>query len=674
LPDYSVKTKFVAVDKMSSVFKAMGARSKAFGDKTTAAFGKATKSASVFRGALGALGVGAVFSRMSRAISGGLREVSQQWVDFDSQVTQAAAKFPERIRRGTLAFKQLGDTAREVGATTQFTAAEAAGGLQFLAMAGFEARQAMELLPGVTNLATVGNMDLARATDIASDALGAFGMMTNNTSKLTANFSRINDVMAKTITSTNTDMEQLFETMKFAGPVATAAGADIETFAAAAGEMAQAGIKGSLSGTALRTMFLALTGPTPKATKQLDKLGVSLKDQEGNMRDLFDILGDLKSAFADKKLGNAARLQALNAIFGRRAIAGVNVLLATGSDRLKEFRDDLRGAAGASKDMAVDIRKSLANRLAELKSSLIEVGFKFIEAFSKDGGRAIDDIIAAVREFDVKPIVQGLKDTIQLFKDIKHTVEFFWPAIEVGAKAWLGYKAAVMAAKVAQWLLNGAMLANPIGIVIAAIVIAVAGITLMIKKWNIVTHLIDFATTSWSILVETFMLGLQKIAQGILTYWLAPINLVIDAINKVSSMLGGKKVLENITVQFGEGSEETIKQLQRDRDQSMKKALMETIKSDERLVAKHNAAIEAKQFALKREIYRTEQPGFTQAATPEYELPVSGQMTTPAVESPAPARPPLEGILKVINEMDRGKLEYTGKGAPGLDVQLLEAI
>jgi TP901 family phage tail tape measure protein len=354
-------------------------------------------------------------------VSRSIRAALEEFVEFDHQIVSAAVKFPEISKnigaipiRATEAFGKLQKVAREVGATTKFTAGEAAEGLNFLAMAGFNAEQSMELLPKTTELAISTNVDLARATDIATDALFAFGLATKDASKLGERLGRVNDVMAATIVSANVDMEQLFETMKFAGPVAKSVGVSIEEFAAATGIMGNAGIKGSLAGTALKNAFLRLAGPVGKAKALMKKLGIVTMDARGDFLPFADILEQVNRATAH--MGTGQRGAALGVIFGKRAVAGMNILLDKGADRLRAYTHQLRNSKGMAKAMADEINKSLKNRLLQLKSALLEVGFRILESFTGEGPEALDRLIEKVRNFDVTPIVEGLREVINVLK------------------------------------------------------------------------------------------------------------------------------------------------------------------------------------------------------------------------------------------------------------------
>jgi TP901 family phage tail tape measure protein len=526
MPDFVVSTAFTAKDGITPVFKEMSAGATKFGNKASSAFSRAASKATSFKAITkGILAAGAVQKGLS-LMQQGVRGVISELVLFDDAVTQAAAKFPDQIKRGSNAFKELQATAREVGKNTKFSATEAAEGLNFLAMAGFNAEQAMAALPQVTDLAVVAGTDLAQATDIASDALGAFGLMTKDSAKLTENLARINDVFAKTTTTANTNLEMIFETMKDAGPVITGAGQSVETFAALTGELANAGIKGSKAGTTLKNMFLQLQAATPKAKAKLKELNIEIEDEQGNLKDMITLIGEFQKSTAN--MGKAQKAAALDTIFGRRAIAGVNVLLDAGEDKLKAYREQLEASRGSANTMAKDIEKSLGNKLKALKSAAIEIGLQFFDSFEKQLPGAIDAAIEAVRTFDMKPIVEGVKSFFKALKEIWLVLQDLKPAIEAGIVLWLSYIAAVkyvaflqLAAKAivlvsalqkaaaAQGILNAVMLANPIGLVTVAIGLAIAAIVLWIKNWKEIVEVSKFV---WEELKEGWRKGVAFIS------------------------------------------------------------------------------------------------------------------------------------------------------------------
>jgi TP901 family phage tail tape measure protein len=307
-----------------------------------------------------------------------------------------------------------------------------------LALAGFDLEKVMGTLPGVLNLATNADVELATATTMATKTLGAFGLKSKDTATTVQNLTRVNDVFSRTVSSASIDMEQLFEVMKFGGPPAKAAGQSIETFAAVAGVLADSAIDASVAGTSLRSMFINLAAPVPKAAKLLKKMKIEVKDGDKNFRDFFDIMKDVERA--TKKMGNAQRLATLNTLFGKRAVNAANVMLEKGSVELDKYRKKLQNASGSAAKMAKTIRTSIEGRLKRLKSALVEVGFKFIEAFNKGAGDSIESAIKAISEFDVKPVVAELKKIIAFVKDATKFVDDHRFAIKLVIGAWIGYK------------------------------------------------------------------------------------------------------------------------------------------------------------------------------------------------------------------------------------------
>ena len=208
--------------------------------------------------------------------------------------------FIKMALKGSEDFERMALAAKKIGAETEFSTTQAAEGFNFLAMAGFNVDQAIAALPGIVDLATAAQMDLATATDIASDALGSFNMMTDDATKLSGNLTKINDVLARTVTTSNTTISMMFETIKKAAPVGVTAGVSLETFAALTGKLAR-GMKGEVAGTTLKNIFLSLAAQTPKAANALKLLGVTTQDQKGNLRDVIDIFEDINKGIQREK-------------------------------------------------------------------------------------------------------------------------------------------------------------------------------------------------------------------------------------------------------------------------------------------------------------------------------------------------------------------------------------
>lgn len=499
MSDFAVSTIFKAKDSVSAVFGKMGKQAGFFGDSADKAFRKASRSG----GRFGDIVKGILFTDVLKSglnqLRQGLSATTSEFISYDKAITSASAKFKGldlATQDGIDTLEQLKATARGIGAVTEFSATQAAGGLEFLAMAGFNAGQAMAALPGVVDLATAAEVDLARATDIASDALGAFGLMTEDTAQLTMNLARVNDVLAKTTTTANTDMEALFEAVQKGAPAFTAAGQSIETFSTLTGVMANSGVKGSEAGTSLRNVMLRLSDPTAEAAKVMEKLGIEAQDQQGNFRDVIDILGDFETGLDG--MGTAQRTAALSTVFGARAVTGINLLLQEGTDGLRTYRESLIDSAGASKTMADVIRGSIGNQLASLQSAAIELGFKFFDAFEGQIGPAITSFTETIRAINVPAVVEGFRSFFNVLSQFKPVImgivagmvayQAILVAFAVAAKvkAFLGFVAVLKATAAATSLLNVVMAANPIGLVAVAIAALVTGVILLRDNWDAV--------------------------------------------------------------------------------------------------------------------------------------------------------------------------------------------
>lgn len=476
---FSVEAVFKAVDRVTAPVSRMQNRVGKMTRSMGNGFDRLNKKVGKFASGVkkGALAVTAALALST----GAMANVISTGADFEQTLVAAAAKYPGEIRKGTEAFEQLEQAARKTGSATEFSASEAAGALNFLAMAGFDAESSVAALPGVVDLATAAQVDLATATDVASDSLGAFGLMTKDATQLGKNLARVNDVIAKTTTSANTTVESLFETIKEGGPVATTAGASLETFSALAGELANAGIKGSQAGTTLKNMFLTLAAPTAGSAKILKRLGIQTQDASGDMRDIVDILGDLNGALDG--LGTAERSGVLEGIFGKIPIAGVNVLLASGSDRLREYRGELEGASGASSTMASVMRDTLQGRLNSLKSAV--EGVK-ISIFSMTNGPLADAIdkttewVRANEQLIATNVGEFLAGIISNFENIVKWAKRIGIALAVFFTLSMILKTLVLV----MTAVNLVMAANPIVLIVLGIMALIAAVAAAIIWWD----------------------------------------------------------------------------------------------------------------------------------------------------------------------------------------------
>ena len=485
--DQAVTTTFKSKDKTSAAFNKMSKNAKKFGESSSRAFKKASKGAVDFQTITkGILSAGII----TQAISGltqGLGAVTTQFVQFDDAITAASAKFKGlnlTTKQGQQTLEALKLTAREVGATTKFSGVEASQGLDFYATAGFNAAQAMAVLAPTAKLATIANLDLARTSDIASDSLGIFGLATKDPIKLQQNFTKMSDQMARTMTTSNTTMEQMFETIKGGGSIFMNSGQSMATFNTLVGTLANESIKGEKAGTGLRALMAKLAKPSGEAAKAMQKLGVQTADQGGNFRDLFDILGDFEKGM--KNMGTQQKLATIKTIFGLETMNTFSTVMKAGTKNLKKYREEIIDSGKATDQMATIMEQSLGNQLKSLASAATETGFRFFEAFEQRGAGAIQTLIKEVRTFNLNPIIEAVETGIKVFSTIFDLISRFSDPLKIVIGAWAAYAAIMKTVAVVQGIVNAVMLANPISLIIVGIVALVAGAVALVQNWDAV--------------------------------------------------------------------------------------------------------------------------------------------------------------------------------------------
>jgi TP901 family phage tail tape measure protein len=301
----------------------------------------------------------------------------------------------------------LEKAALAAGSTTAFTATEAAEGLAFLAMAGFDVNQSITALPAVLAAAAAGNMDLATTADIVSNVIGGFRLEAEEAG-------RVADVLAMTSANSNTNIEMLGQTMKFAAPTAANLGWSLEETAAAAGFLADAGIQSSLAGTHLRAIMGSLATPTQAAAKQFSGLGLEMRWADGTMKSMEVIISDMERAFED--LGPAQKDFALNAIFGREAAGSFSILLGRGGEALGDYTHELEGAsemfggmgaAQAQASMQLDnFRGAMTLLRSAIDGAMVTIGMAFLPILKQLAESVIPMIEVGMNR--VKPIIEAV--------------------------------------------------------------------------------------------------------------------------------------------------------------------------------------------------------------------------------------------------------------------------
>ncbi|MGW8256643.1 MAG: phage tail tape measure protein [Thermoguttaceae bacterium] len=467
MPSIAAVVNYRAKDQTSKEFDRMARRATALERRTKGAFGGMSRSALGFKSVLGGVLGANLISRGTQLLTRGIAVAAREFVDFDQAITVASAKFPEKIKRGTTAFEELQTAARKVGAETQFTAREAADGLALFAAAGVRADFAMSGLQKVVDLATATSVEFEAATQTSLDALGQFGLKADTAAGFASNLERVNNSLVYTINSAKLQMDDLSETLKFVGPVANTAGAQIEEVNSIIAAMADSGIRGSLAGTALKNMYLRLLDPTPKIRKELSKLKVNLDSNNDGIMNMTDIIGQLESKM--KGMTKEQKAASLSVLFGKRAVAGAAATLEYGATKIEAFQAAMKGAGNVSQNTAADIRKGLGNQLKILQSSAIELGFRFLKAFDEDGAGAIKKFTKWIQKVNVKPIIKGIKEFAQWIAAVAKTL---YDARGLIA-AFVAIEAGISLAKTAMVAFNLIANANPVMAIISGLLISI---------------------------------------------------------------------------------------------------------------------------------------------------------------------------------------------------------
>lgn len=269
--------------------------------------------------------------------------------------------------------EKMTNQAIELGAKTVFSSKEAADGMENLASAGFSVNEIMEAMPGMLDLAASSGADLATSSEIAASTIRGFGLEANTAG-------HIADVFAMAAAKTNAQTEDMGEAMKYVAPVAKTVGLTVEETAAAIGIMSDAGVKGSQAGTTLRSGLARIIKPTKQVYMAMDRLGVSFYDNNGKMKSLKDIIGELQRS--TNGLTDETKNWALAQIFGTEALSGMMALVNRGSDELDSMTKSFESCDGAAAEMSETMLDNTAGSIEALKGSLESAGIVIQRALS----------------------------------------------------------------------------------------------------------------------------------------------------------------------------------------------------------------------------------------------------------------------------------------------------
>lgn len=388
--------------------------SNTFDENRQGSFLSGIKASTVALAGMATAGIAAVGAGLTSAFNQA-REFEQSMADV-SAITGATGE----------TLQGLSDLARDMGATTAFSAREAAEGIQFLGMAGFDTNDIMDALPSTLNLASAAGMELGAAADIASNIMSGMGMTADE-------LGGVVDKLAQTSRNANTDVGMLGEAFKMVGPTASAAGVDFDDVTTSLGLLANAGLQGSIGGTSLNSALRAMINPSKEAAKQAKELGLTFQDSNGQVLPMVDILEQL-----DEK---SVTTQQAFEIFGTEGARAINALRAQGVNAFRKLDEKIKESGGVAQEMA-DVRlgsfdgavKQLTSALSEMAISvgehIVPMASALINDFLLPAVSNTNEFIKSVGGFgqmfsDALAVIVGFKNTaINVLNELLNNADF----------------------------------------------------------------------------------------------------------------------------------------------------------------------------------------------------------------------------------------------------------
>lgn len=544
---YQVSTEFSILDRASAQLKKMSAAGSAVGGAWNRSVAAAQARVDAFGRSVAAASKLAVGIGIGAAV-GGIVAATKQYAEFEGAIRAAGAAYGPAFTNAADfedKLKEMESSVRAVAAATEFDATQAGKAMETLAKAGVNASQAVGLLPGVADLATAACVNMDDAVALAVGSLNTMGMMSDDPAKLAANMTRLSDVMTYTANSAYMSIQDVSAAISAGGSFFKTASNNLNVMSGSLTALAANSIKGAEAGVHLRNIMVNLSSPTTKAAAALKAMNIQTTDAAGNLLPLPKIIGQMNKAMAG--MGDAQKNANLYDIFGKQNIAAVTALLNTGEDALNKYAQAAANSMGAVSAAAQAQRGGLMNQFKVLQSALTELGFKFVEAFKGKGSDAIRQLTEAVSNFDPQPLINGLMVVIDVIGGLVKAawnmryiigtlVGLFvmWRTVTTAAAiattayhavvatataaqmaygivvkgsaaaqaafafatgktkiAVVAFSAVMKVAQAVQWAFNAAMAANPIGLVVAAIVALIAIIVVMVIKWKEITSAVD---------------------------------------------------------------------------------------------------------------------------------------------------------------------------------------
>lgn len=370
-------------------------------------------------------------------------------------------------------FKKLGDMAKQLGRDTKFSASEMAEGLTYTSMAGWKTQEMLDGFPAIVNLAIATGEDLANVSDIVTDSLTAFGMQAKDAG-------RFSDVLAAAASNSNTNVSMLGESFKYVGPLAGAMGHSVEDVSLALGLMANAGVKGSMAGTSLKTALARLAKPTKEVSNALSQLGID--GNKLNKLPLKEQLETFRKSFKD--LDKTQQAAIATSLFGKESMSGMLSTINASEDDFNKLSDAITNSAGATEKMRKIMEDTMGGSWQSMKSAVESVMIKVAEILAPTFRQIVDGITKVAKKFsELDPKTQKTIVKIGAF------AVAIGPVLVVLGKLtsvignvptkMAGFARAVKrAGGILKWI------ASPGHIAVLAIMAIITAIVLVIKYWD----------------------------------------------------------------------------------------------------------------------------------------------------------------------------------------------
>lgn len=407
------------------------------------------------------------------------KQVAETGIEFDSAMSKVAA-----ISGASASdMEKLTEKAQEMGRTTKFTASESAEAFNYMAMAGWKTEEMLDGLEGILNLAAASGADLATTSDIVTDALTGMGYSAKDAGRLA-------DVMAAAAANANTTVEMMGVTFQYTTPIAGSLGYTMEDVALAIGLMANSGIKGERAGTALRSIMQRLASDTGEARTTLEKLGVTVINQDGTMRNFRDVLKDSRKAL--NGLTDAQKTSVAKTVAGAQAMAGFLAIINATDENFDQLAMSIDHSTGSADKMAKTMLNNVGGKMTLLKSQLEGIQLTIWKKLEPSVVKCINTISSTLKNINWEKAGRQAAKAFENVTDVFVWIIENWQTVVTGIKAII---AAFVANKIATFAtsmisavtaigsavagatslsgafaaLNTVMMANPIGLVVGAL-------------------------------------------------------------------------------------------------------------------------------------------------------------------------------------------------------------